>query len=114
MPVRREEIVIEHVTAFAGGVGTGESVTFEEQTVEIPLHEEDIRVTKRPVLREEIVIRTVSHSVEKEATATLRHEEADVEDSRKTAAADDEGRASREAQSGDARSNDGYGAPGGR
>ena len=42
-------------------------------------------MTKRPVLREEIVVRTVAHSIEKEATATLRHEEADVEDTRKTA-----------------------------
>ena len=109
VPVRREEIVIEHVTAFAGGAGTGEPVTFEEETLDIPLHEEEIRVTKRPVLREEIVIRTVSHSIEKEATATLRHEEADVEDTRKTAAAD----ASRaETRSGDSRLSDGYGAPG--
>ena len=119
VPVRREEIVIEHVTAFAGGAGTGESVAFEEQTVDIPLHEEDIRVTKRPVLREEIVIRTVTHSIEKEATATLRHEEADVEDSRKTAADVEEGRAAREGRSHEARSDegrasDGYVAPGGR
>lgn len=112
VPVRREEIVIEHVTAFAGGAGTGESVTFEEQTVDIPLHEEDIRVTKRPVLREEIVIRTVSHSIEKEATATLRHEEADVEDSRKTASADEE--RSGDARSREAQSSDGYSAPGSR
>ena len=109
VPVRREEIVIEHVTAFAGGVGTGEPVTFEEETLDIPLHEEEIRVTKRPVLREEIVVRTVSHSVEKEATATLRHEEAEVEDTRKTAAADE---ARSESRSGDARLGDGYGAPG--
>jgi len=114
VPVRREEIVIEHVTAFAGGARTGESVTFEEQTVDIPLHEEEIRVTKRPVLREEIVIRTVTHSIEKEATATLRHEEADVEDSRKTAVNDEDGRAGREARSGEGRASDGYVAPGGR
>ncbi len=109
VPVRREEIVIEHVTAFAGGAGTGESVTFEEETLDIPLHEEEIRVTKRPVLREEIVVRTVSHSIEKEATATLRHEEAEVEDTRKTAAADE---SRSESRSGDARLSDGYGAPG--
>jgi len=111
VPIRREEIVIEHVTAFAGGAGSGEPVTFEEETLEIPLHEEEIRVTKRPVLREEIVVRTVSHSVEKEATATLRHEEADVEDTRKTAAGDE---SRTESRSGHAGLNDGYGAPGRR
>jgi uncharacterized protein (TIGR02271 family) len=109
VPVRREEIVIEHVTAFAGGAGTGEPGTFEDQVVDITLHEEEIRVTKRPVLREEIVVRTVAHSVEKEATATLRHEEADVEDTRKTVSADES--RTREARLDEARREDGYGAP---
>ena len=113
VPVRREEIVIEHVTAFAGGAGTGEQGTFEERIVDIPLHEEDIRVSKRPVLREEIVVRTVAHSVEKEATATLRHEEADVEDTRKATAASDEARPA-EARSGEMGREEGYGAPGRR
>ncbi len=109
VPVRREEIVIEHVTAFAGGAGTGEPGTFEEQVVDIALHEEEIRVTKRPVLREEIVVRTIAHSVEKEATATLRHEEADVEDTRKAVPPD--GPRTREARLDEARRDDGYGVP---
>ena len=113
VPVRREEIVIEHVTAFAGGAGTGEAGTFEDRVVDIALHEEEIRVTKRPVLREEIVVRTVAHSVEKEATATLRHEEADVEDTRKAAALD-EGPRTREARIDETRKDPGYGAPGNR
>ena len=122
VPVRREEIVIEHVTAFAGGAGTGEPGTFEDQVVDITLHEEEIDVTKRPVLRKEIVVRTVAHSVEKEATATLRHEEADVEDTRKAASADEP--RSREARVDEARRDEtrrdetrrdgGYGVPGGR
>lgn len=112
VPVRREEIVIEHVTAFAGGAGTGEPGIFEDRVVDIALHEEEIRVTKRPVLREEIVVRTVAHSVEKEGTATLRHEEADVEDTRR-AAPSDEAR-TRETRAGEARRDAGYGAPGSR
>jgi len=102
VPVRREEIVIEHVTAFAGGAGTGEEGTFEERVIDIALYEEEIRVTKRPVLREEIVVRTVAHSIEKEATATLRHEEADVEDTRKTS------------DTVETSPSEGYGAPGRR
>ena len=117
VPVRREEIVIEHVTAFAGGAGTGEPGTFEEQVVDITLHEEEIHVTKRPVLREEIVVRTVAHSVEKEATATLRHEEADVEDTRKAASAEEpRSREARvdEARRDEARRDGSYGVPGNR
>ena len=82
VPVRREEVVIEHVTSFAGAVGA-EGAEFKEETLDIPLHEEEVRVSKHSVLLEEVVIRTVAHSVEKEASAILRHEEAEVEDTRK-------------------------------
>jgi uncharacterized protein (TIGR02271 family) len=85
VPITREEVVIEHVAvARDARLPTGE-VAFQEQTVDVPLHEEELRVSKRPVLREEVVIRTVAHSVDKEGSATLRHEEAEVEDTRKTA-----------------------------
>ncbi len=108
VPVRREEIVIEHVTAFAGGAGTGEPGAFEERTVDILLHEEEILVSKRPVLREEIVVRTVAHSIEKEGSASLRHEEANVEDTRK----DDTRRAAADVEA--IAASDGYSAPGSR
>jgi stress response protein YsnF len=62
-------------------------MAFKEETVDLPLHEEELRVTKRPTLREEVVVRTVAHSVEKEGAATLRYEEAEVEDTRKAAPA---------------------------
>ena len=51
----------------------------------MPLYEEEVRVSKRPILEEEVVIRTVARSVDREGSAMLRHEEAEVEDTRKSA-----------------------------
>jgi uncharacterized protein (TIGR02271 family) len=84
VPVTREDIVIEHVAVDKDTPLTPLDAAFQEQTVDVALHEEEIRVTKRPVLSEEVVVRTTSRSVEKEGTTTLRHEEAEIEDTRKT------------------------------
>jgi uncharacterized protein (TIGR02271 family) len=86
VPITREEVVIEHVAAAPGDTRAPATSTFQEQIVDVPVHEEELRVTKHPVLREEMVVRTVAHSVEKEASATLRREEVEVEDTRPTAA----------------------------
>ena len=84
VPTTREEVVIEHVPATNGHRAVSGEPAFEEQTLDVTLHEEEVRVSKRPVLREEIVIRTVAQSVETEGSATLRHEEAEIEDTRRT------------------------------
>jgi uncharacterized protein (TIGR02271 family) len=84
VPTRREEVVIEHVPATNGHAAISGEAAFEEQTVDVTLHEEELRVSKRPVLREEVVIRTVAQSVDTEGSATLRHEEAEIEDTRRT------------------------------
>lgn len=84
VPVTREEVIIEHVAVAKDTVAAASEMAFKEETVDLPLHEEELRVTKRPTLREEVVVRTVAHSVEKEGAATLRYEEAEVEDTRKS------------------------------
>jgi len=84
VPVTREEVVIEHVAVGRDAALNAEGA-FTEDTVDVPLYEEEVRVSKRPVLDEEVVIRTVAHSVEREGSAMLRHEEAEVEDTRKAA-----------------------------
>ena len=84
VPTTREEVVIEHVPATNGRSAISGEPAFEEETVDVTLHEEELRVSKRPVLREEVVIRTVAQSVETEGSATLRHEEAEIEDTRRT------------------------------
>jgi len=87
VPVTREEIVIEHVAVGRDAPSRPGDPTFQEDTVGVPLYEEEVRVSKRPYLEEEVVVRTVARSVEREGSATLRHEEAEVEDTRKTASA---------------------------
>ena len=89
VPVKREEIVIEHIAADHDQPLTGD-VPFQEETVDVPLYEEDVRISKRTYLEEELVVRTVAHSVEREGSALLRHEEAEVEDTRKSAGSEDE------------------------
>jgi uncharacterized protein (TIGR02271 family) len=82
VPVTREEVVIEHVAVGRDAPLTGDDA-FQEDTVDVPLYEEEVRVSKRPILEEELVVRTVAHSVEREGSAMLRHEEAEIEDTRK-------------------------------
>jgi uncharacterized protein (TIGR02271 family) len=83
VPVTREEIIIEHVAIGRDAALTGDDA-FVEGTVDVPLYEEEVRVSKRSILDEEVVVRTVAQSVEREGTAMLRHEEAEVEDTRRT------------------------------
>ncbi len=82
VPVTREEVIIEHVAIGRDAALTGDDA-FIEDTVDVPLYEEEVRVSKHSVLEEEVVVRTVAQSVEREGTAMLRHEEAEVEDTRR-------------------------------
>jgi len=82
VPVTREEIVIEHVAIGRDAPLTGDDA-FVEDTVDVPLYEEEVRVSKHPVVDEEVIVRTVAHSVDREGSAMLRHEEAEIEDTRK-------------------------------
>lgn len=81
VPVTREEVVIERV---ASSRQASADTAFQDQTLDLPLHEEEIRVTKRPVVREEVVVRKVVQAVERQASASLRHEEAEIEDTRRS------------------------------
>lgn len=83
VPVTREEVVIEHVAIGRDAALTGDDA-FVEDTVDVPLYEEEVRVSKHPVLEEEVVVRTVAHSVDREGSAMLRHEEAEIEDTRRS------------------------------
>jgi uncharacterized protein (TIGR02271 family) len=85
VPVTREEIIIEHVAVGRDATLTGDDA-FQEDLVDVPLYEEEVRVSKHPVIDEEVVVRSVAQSVEREGTATLRHEEAEVEDTRRSPA----------------------------
>jgi uncharacterized protein (TIGR02271 family) len=82
VPLRREELVIEHIAATGQEGAYSAAGAFEDQTMDIALQEEDIRVGKHSVLREEVVVRKVSRAVEKDAAASLRTEDLEIEDTR--------------------------------
>ena len=103
VPITREDVVIERVSASDEDAPLSLELAFKEQTLDLPLHEEDVQVTKRTRVREQIVIHPVIQAAEKEAFASLRHEEAEIEDTR--------GRAVRSSSDGGA-TRPGYGAPG--
>ena len=87
VPVRREEVIVEHVSTKDWTPGSSlnaaeASTAFQDQDLDIPIYEEDIRVGKHAVVREEFVVRTVARAVDVEGSASLRSEECDIEDSR--------------------------------
>jgi uncharacterized protein (TIGR02271 family) len=92
VPVTREEVIIEHVAVGRDSPMSADA-SFQEDTVDVPLYEEEVRVSKRPYMEEEVVVRTVARSVEREGTAMLRHEEAEVEDTRRAAGSSTSGQA---------------------
>lgn len=79
VPVTREEVLVEHFPASEASA-IASSHPFEEQTVDIAVHEDEIRVTKRQVVREGLRVRKVAHAEQRAAAATVRHEEARIED----------------------------------
>ena len=81
VPIRSEEVIVEHLpTARAG---TAAAHAFEDERYSIPVHEEEFTVQKRPVVKEEVRVRRVTHEEQRAATASLRHEELEVEDETK-------------------------------
>jgi uncharacterized protein (TIGR02271 family) len=73
VPVTREELVIERVSAegreSAGEVGSG------EKEIRVPLSEERVRVEKKPVVNEEIKVGKRQVQETKRVSDTLRREE---------------------------------------
>lgn len=77
VPVRRERVSVERVSASADTPSaTG---AFREESISVPLVEEEIEVTKRPVVREEIRVNKESFQEERRVADTVRREEAEIE-----------------------------------
>lgn len=76
VPVRHEEVIIER-HAIKDGDATG--VDFKDETITIPVMEEQVEVTKHPVVTEEIRIRKQDVEKDQEFSTTLRKEKLDVE-----------------------------------
>lgn len=79
IPVNREEVRIERVPGGSMAAGDINLSEFKEETITVPIREEEIEVTKRPVVREELHVKTAVEQVDREVVGTVRKEEAHVE-----------------------------------
>lgn len=78
VPVTREEVVIERKPATGGGKTGGKIDEGEE--VRIPLMEEEVRVDKTPVVREEVSLKKRQVQDTEHVSETVRREEARIEE----------------------------------
>jgi uncharacterized protein (TIGR02271 family) len=77
VPLRHEEVYVEHIPA---GQARAATHVFEDEHYTIQLHEEQFKIAKRPVLKEEVRIHRESLEEQRTMAASLRHEELDLED----------------------------------
>jgi uncharacterized protein (TIGR02271 family) len=79
VPVMHEEVRVERVPVDATSVKLAEGA-FVESTVAIPLHDEEVEIHKRAVVREEVRLTKQTFQEEKTATTDVRREEVDIEE----------------------------------
>jgi uncharacterized protein (TIGR02271 family) len=80
VPVMREEVRVERVPVAdreAGSAPTADS--FSEKTIDIPVMEEKVTVTKRPVVKEEVRVTKERVTVDRDVSGEIRKEEVRVE-----------------------------------
>jgi uncharacterized protein (TIGR02271 family) len=79
VPVQKEEVVIERVPASdAGTADTGVGAFHEEET-RIPIMEEEVQVSKRPVVKEEVRARKQTRTEQRDVSGEVRKEDVEVE-----------------------------------
>ncbi len=77
VPVRREEVTVERVKASGTGAEAG---AFKEGTETFPVSEEEVKITKRPVKREEVRVTTHEKEEQRPVSGSVRKEEVRVDD----------------------------------
>ena len=77
VPVTREEVHVERVPASGAPAASDERIAGD--TVRVPVREEEIQVTKRPVVREEVRVSKQAHTEQRDVDETVRKEKAKVE-----------------------------------
>ncbi|HEY9013868.1 MAG TPA: YsnF/AvaK domain-containing protein [Gemmatimonadales bacterium] len=77
VPVSREEVVIERRPAAGGRTASGDIEEGDE--IRIPLMEEEVRVEKTPVVREEVSLKKRQVQGTEKVSDTVRREEARIE-----------------------------------
>jgi uncharacterized protein (TIGR02271 family) len=79
VPVTKDVVTVERVPATEATPRPGQPL-FREQTVAVPIHEEEVEISKRPVVREEVRITKDRVVEQRAATATTRREVADIDE----------------------------------
>jgi len=83
VPVEKEELVIERVPAGQAGASdideTSSSSAFREEETRIPIMEEEVQVSKRPVVKEEVRARKQTRTEKRDVSGEVRKEDVEVE-----------------------------------
>ena len=77
VPVTREEVVVERVPADGR---TPSKADFRDETIVVPIHEEQVEVVKKPVVREEVRVHKETHTEQQPVEGEVRREEVIVDD----------------------------------
>lgn len=78
VPVMKERVSVERVPTGERAASPGEGA-FEQKTVSVPVHEEEVEIRKRPVVKEEVRLRKDRQVEQRAAEADLRKERVDIE-----------------------------------
>ena len=79
VPVTKEDVGVERVPADEARAPESEAGAFREDETRIPLVEEEIEVTKRPVVKEEVRARQERHTERRDVSGEVRKEDVEVE-----------------------------------
>lgn len=79
VPVTKEVVTVQRVPATEATPRAGQSL-FREQTVTVPIHEEEVEIKKRPVVREEVRITKDTVVEQRAASASARREVVDIDE----------------------------------
>lgn len=79
VPVQKEELVIERVPASDIGTADTGVGAFHEEETRIPLREEEVQVSKRPVVKEEVRARKQTRTEKRDVSGEIRKEDVEVE-----------------------------------
>lgn len=77
VPVRKERVTVERVPASATGERASEAA-FSGEDIVIPVREEEVEVTKRPVVKEELRVKKERWEDSAHLTEQVRKERAEV------------------------------------
>lgn len=79
IPVTREEVYVERRDVNEAASGTDASIDEDGDTIRVPIMEERVEVTKKPVVSEELVIGKREVTDTEQVVESVKHEEAHLE-----------------------------------